>query len=189
MKANNPLNPIKSYKWTHAWDDKSYGSYVLLAKLTGKPQYIADAERWLNWWTVGGTEYGADGTRITYSPGGQAFLDQWGSLRYAANTAFIAFVYSDWLRSSGGDTTKINRYHDFAVRQINYILGQNPRNCSYVVGFGNCPPRTLTIAPPTVPGRITSTNRPISATFFTERWSEGRKPPMMPTPIAAAITT
>ena len=27
---------VKSYKWTHAWDDKTYGSYVLLAKLTGQ---------------------------------------------------------------------------------------------------------------------------------------------------------
>ena len=33
--SNQRQTTIKSYKWTHAWDDKSYGSYVLLAKLTG----------------------------------------------------------------------------------------------------------------------------------------------------------
>ena len=93
--SNQQQTTIKSYKWTHAWDDKSYGSYVLLAKLTGATQYHNDAQRWLNWWTVGGTALGADGTRVNYSPGGQAVLDQWGSLRYAANTAFVALVYSD----------------------------------------------------------------------------------------------
>ena len=135
--SNQQQTTVKSYKWTHAWDDKSYGSYVLLAKLTGATQYHNDAQRWLNWWTVGGTALGADGTRVNYSPGGQAVLDQWGSLRYAANTAFVAFVYADAIT----DTTLKARYHDFAVRQINYALGQNPQNRSYVVGFGTNPPR------------------------------------------------
>ena len=135
--SNQQQTTIKSYKWTHAWDDKSYGSYVLLAKLTGATQYHNDAQRWLNWWTVGGTALGADGTRVNYSPGGEAVLDQWGSLRYAANTAFIALVYADSIT----DATLKTRYHDFAKRQIDYALGLNPRNSSYVVGFGANPPR------------------------------------------------
>ena len=135
--SNQQQTTIKSYKWTHAWDDKSYGSYVLLAKLTGATQYHNDAQRWLNWWTVGGTALGADGTRVNYSPGGQAVLDQWGSLRYAANTSFAALVYADAIT----DTTLKARYHDFAKRQIDYALGANPQNRSYVVGFGANPPR------------------------------------------------
>jgi endoglucanase len=135
--SNQQQTTIKSYKWTQAWDDKSYGSYVLLAKLTGAAQYHNDSQRWLNWWTVGGTAHGADGTRVNYSPGGQAVLDQWGSLRYAANTSFIALVYSDAI----SDATLKARYKDFAKRQIDYALGQNPRNSSYVVGFGTNPPR------------------------------------------------
>jgi endoglucanase len=135
--SNQQQSAVKSYKWTHAWDDKSYGSYVLLAKLTGATNYHQDAQRWLNWWTVGGTALGADGTRVNYSPGGQAVLDQWGSLRYAANTAFVALVYSDAIT----DTVLKARYHDFAKRQIDYALGDNPRNSSFVVGFGANPPR------------------------------------------------
>jgi endoglucanase len=135
--SNQQQTTIKSYKWTHAWDDKSYGSYVLLAKLTNAQQYHNDSQRWLNWWTVGGTAHGADNTRVNYSPGGQAVLDQWGSLRYAANTSFIALVYSDAIT----DTTLKARYHDFALRQIDYALGENPRSSSYVVGFGVNPPK------------------------------------------------
>ncbi|GGN07521.1 endoglucanase [Lentzea pudingi] len=124
----------RSYKWTIAWDDKSYGAYVLMAKLTGEQAYITDANRWLDFWTTG-----YNGNRVRYSPGGQAVLDSWGSLRYAANTAFAALTYSDWL--STRDSARARTYHDFGVRQINYALGDNPRGASYVVGFGTNPPR------------------------------------------------
>ncbi len=119
------------YTWTQGWDDKSYGDYVLLAKLTGAAQYRQDVERWLDYWTIG-----YNGQRIQVTPGGLAWLDQWGSLRYAANTAFLALVYGDWV----DDAAKRTRYHDFAVKQINYILGDNPQHRSYEVGFGNNPP-------------------------------------------------
>jgi chitodextrinase len=130
--SNENQTDIKSYRWTHDWDDKAYGSYVLLAMLTGDQRYVDDANRWLDFWTVG-----VNGQRVTYSPGGQAWLAQWGSLRYAANTAWIALLYSDWL----SDATRSNRYHDFGVSQVNYILGDNPRSASYMIGFGSSPPR------------------------------------------------
>jgi endoglucanase len=132
--SNLPLDQagLRPYKWTLAWDDKSFGSYILLARITGNQKYIDDANRWLDFWTVG-----VNGQKVRYSPGGQAFLDVWGSLRYSANTAFAAFVYSDWLT----DATRKARYHDFAARQINYALGDNPRGSSYLIGFGSNPPR------------------------------------------------
>jgi len=129
--SNEPQTTTKSYKWTIAWDDKSYGAYVLLAKLTGDQQYKDDAQRWLDYWSVGA------GAR---TPGGLIIVDSangWGSLRYAANTAFAAFVYSDYLGSSN---SRYSRYHDFATKQINYALGDNPQSRSYVVGFGSNPP-------------------------------------------------
>ncbi|WP_394618265.1 glycoside hydrolase family 9 protein [Lentzea sp. JNUCC 0626] len=132
--GTEPQSSERSYKWTIAWDDKSYGAYVLMAKLTGEQTYITDANRWLDFWTTG-----YNGNRVRYSPGGQAVLDSWGSLRYAANTSFAALVYSDWL--STRDSARARTYHDFGVRQINYALGDNPRNASYVVGFGTNPPR------------------------------------------------
>jgi endoglucanase len=123
-----------SYQWTIGWDDKSYGDYLLLALLTGQQTYADDVQRNLDWWTVG-----VNGNKVSYSPGGQAFLNNWGSLRYSSNAAFLAFVWADHLGSSNA---LYSRYHDFAVSQINYILGSNPRNCSYMVGFGSCYPQT-----------------------------------------------
>ncbi|GIJ80311.1 hypothetical protein Xph01_47430 [Micromonospora phaseoli] len=130
--GTEPQTTTRSYKWTVAWDNKQFGAYVLLANLTGKQKYVDDANRWLDFWTVG-----VGGERVRYSPGGMAVLDSWGALRYASNTAFAALVYSD----KTTDATRKTRYHDFAVRQINYALGDNPRNSSYVIGFGANPPK------------------------------------------------
>lgn len=130
--STQPQSAIKSYKWTQNWDDKSYGCYVLLARLTGKAQYQEDAERWLDYWSDG-----YKGERIKYTTGGLAWLEQWGTLRYAANTAMLAFIYSD----TCADAAHKTRYREFAARQIDYILGKNPQARSYVVGFGNNPPR------------------------------------------------
>ena len=119
--------------WTHAWDDKSYGSYVLLAQLTGQSQYQADAEHWLDYWT---SNY--NGASVAKLADGFPVLDDWGSLRYAANTALVAFIYSDGLPTGHAKKTL---YHDKAASWINYMLGSNPANRSYVVGFGNNPPQ------------------------------------------------
>jgi hypothetical protein len=125
----------KPYNYTHITDDKSYGTYVLLAQATGESEYRQHAEAWLDYWTIG-----YQGEKITYTPGGLAFLNQWGSLNYAANTAFIGFIYSDWLRHHG-EREKANRYFDFGVSQVNYILGNNPSNRSYIIGFGKNYPK------------------------------------------------
>lgn len=129
--STEPQSTVKSFKWGLAWDDKSYGCYALLAKLTGKDQYKQDAERHLDYWTDG-----HNGQRISYTPGGLAYLDVWGALRYSSNTSFLALYYANEATTAA----KAQKYRDFALRQINYALGDNPRNSSYVSGFGVNPP-------------------------------------------------
>ena len=123
---------LKSYTWTHVWDDKSYGSYVLMAQLAGPTtgQFQADAERWLDYWTTG-----FNGGRIPYTNGGLAQASQWGATRYAANTAFIALVYSDFLKTIDPNASRIQTYYNFAQDQIEYIMGDNPMGIPYQVGI------------------------------------------------------
>ena len=104
-----------------------------MAKLTGEAAFKADAQRYLDYWTVG-----YKGRKGQITPGGLAFIFFWASLRMAANTAFVALVYADYL---GTADPLYARYHDFAKRQIDYALGDNPRAGSYMVGFGANPPR------------------------------------------------
>nr|WP_254450627.1 glycoside hydrolase family 9 protein [Cohnella herbarum] len=123
------------YKWTHAWDDKHYGAQLLLARITNDPAFITSTERNLDYWTTG---VAGTGEKITYSPGGLAWLDTWGSLRYSMNASFLAFVYSDWVT----DAAKKTKYKNFATNQALYVLGDNPRNSSYVIGFGTNSPKS-----------------------------------------------
>ncbi|GAA5200971.1 hypothetical protein GCM10023322_80000 [Rugosimonospora acidiphila] len=120
------------YNWTINWDDKSFGVYVLMAELTGQQQYIDDAERNLDWFTSS-----VNGSHVNYTPGGEAVVDVWGTSRYAANEAFLALEFGNWLKSQGRDATKAQAYHDFGVRQVNYLLGDNPNHESYEAGFTN----------------------------------------------------
>ena len=121
---------LPKYKWTFDWDDKTIASEILLAKLTGKAQYITDSSRWIDYTTDRTNGY--NGQRATYSPGGQIFYLNWGSLRYAAGSAFLAFVAAD---SGRFDAARNQRLIDFAEKQTNYALGDNPSNLSYLVGF------------------------------------------------------
>jgi Glycosyl hydrolase family 9/Cellulose binding domain/Secretion system C-terminal sorting domain/Divergent InlB B-repeat domain len=132
LVSNENQTTFKPFKWTLNWDDKIYGCYPLLAKLTGKAKYYADIERNLDFWTDG-----FQGQRITYTPGGLAWLSQWGSLRYASNASFLALFYGDLPTA---DATKKAKYKSFATTQIKYCLGANPSNRSYVCGFGTNPP-------------------------------------------------
>jgi hypothetical protein len=115
--------------WAQSWDGKINGAAVLLAATTGEQRYKTDAENHLSYWLPGGG--------IAYTPGGLAWLNTWGSLRYAANTSFIAFAYAQLV----GDHED-GRYRALGESQINYILGDNPRNSSYVCGFGKNSPRS-----------------------------------------------
>lgn len=124
-------NASCDYKWTMCWDDVSIGAATMLAKITGKQTYKDKVEKNLDWWTTG-----TGGERATYTPKGLAWIDNWGSLRYATTSGYIAAVYSDW---NGCPSAKRDTYVKFYESQINYALGSTGR--SFVVGFGENPPQ------------------------------------------------
>ncbi len=114
------------YIWAHCWDDVSVGAATILAIETQDEIYIQHVENNLDFWTTG-----VNGQRVTYTPQGLAWLDSWGSLRYATTEAFVALVYS---KSDVCPQDKKDTYFDFALSQINYALGDTGR--SYLIGFG-----------------------------------------------------
>lgn len=80
----------------HVMGQYFFASQILLARITKENRFIESTERNLDYWTTGFVQNGKV-ERITYTPYGLAWLDQWGSLRYTANAAFLAFVYADWV--------------------------------------------------------------------------------------------
>jgi len=115
----------QDYDWAVCWDDVHIAAAVLLAEITGEDLYNNAVQEHLDYWC----------NDITYTPGGLAWLDAWGPLRYATTTAFVACVYAD---SDECPAEKVQQYRDFAESQCNYALGSSGR--SYVVGFGENSP-------------------------------------------------
>ncbi len=64
------------------------------------------------------------------SPGGYAFLSQWGSARYNTAMQLIALVYDKY-----NNNGKPGQYSDWAKSQMEYIMGDNPLNRAYIVGY------------------------------------------------------
>ena len=114
--------------WSWAADDHSYGAGVILAQESDDPYFKGQVEGWLDRWINGGGN-------IKYSSGGFAHRSAWGSIPIVSSAAYLAQLYNDTVRED-------SRYSDFANNQVDYILGDNPRNYSYMVGFGeNYPQR------------------------------------------------
>jgi endoglucanase len=63
---------------------------------------------------------------------GAIYFEDWGMLRYGAGAAFSAALYAQVT----GDTAA----RDLAITQLNYTVGQNSYNRSFVIGIGPNPP-------------------------------------------------
>ena len=109
--------------WSWAVDDHSYGAAVLLAQESDDPAFKPMVEDWLDNWINGGGN-------IQYTDGGFAFRAEWGSVPVTSSAAFLAQLYNDTVKED-------SRYSDFATSQVDYILGDNPRDYSYMIGFGD----------------------------------------------------
>ncbi|GFO42609.1 endoglucanase [Plakobranchus ocellatus] len=128
--------------WAQSWADKTcgatvrhnsdsgfigaqYGSVgrVLLYQVTKAAGLREMVDQTFQAWLPGGG--------IHYTPKGLAYRDDWGTLRYTANMAFLSLVAAQ---------TGVNSdlYRRWAMGQIHYMLGDSGR--SFVVGFGKDPP-------------------------------------------------
>jgi endoglucanase len=109
--------------WTYATDNHSYAAATLLAKDSSDPFFKQQTKNWLDTWVEGKGS-------VKYTSGGFAFRNSWASVPLAMSTAFAAEWYNDKVEAN-------SKYSDFARKQVDYVLGDNPAKFSYVVGFGD----------------------------------------------------
>ncbi|KAA0200410.1 hypothetical protein HAZT_HAZT005065 [Hyalella azteca] len=111
-----------AYGASFNWDNKKSGCNAVFAELLGG-EYLTFLQQ----------NVAEFRNNYVTTPGGLHYFSQWGSLRHALNHAFIAFKAADL----GID---VDANVEFAERQVNYALGTNPSDRSYVVGVGKNPP-------------------------------------------------
>ncbi|KAG6782880.1 hypothetical protein POTOM_012305 [Populus tomentosa] len=90
------------------------------------------------------------GTRnVQKTPGGLIYLQRWNNMQFVTSASFLASVYSDYLVSAGRNlncaagNVAPSQLLTLAKSQVDYILGDNPRATSYMVGYGNNYPRQV----------------------------------------------
>jgi len=132
--------------WTQCWNDVWSGTACLLGEIddaidkngsvledryktaTNKSPYEE-----INFWSqiAKTVDNWMNGTNVTITPGGYAFLNQWGSARYNTATQLLALVYD----KHHNDTA--SKYSTWAKSQMNYLMGNNPLNRCYIVGYND----------------------------------------------------
>ncbi|KAG2301074.1 hypothetical protein Bca52824_029725 [Brassica carinata] len=131
------------------WESKLLGAQLLLTRLRIflSPEYPYEEmlREFHNQTGVVMCSYLPNFTKFRRSKGGLIRLSQGElqPLQYVANAAFLAALYSDYLDASstpgwycGPSFYTTEALRDFSRSQVDYLLGRNPRNMSYVVGFG-----------------------------------------------------
>ncbi|KAF9132992.1 hypothetical protein BGW39_010885 [Mortierella sp. 14UC] len=129
------------------WDDKTALVYVLMAgaspagsraKWQELAQRYADSvvnEEKPNMFTEGGLFYSS----------GNSNED---SAVVAANAAFALQILANNMNSTGNaDKGRIGSYRNFAIKQVEYLLGENPEKTPYVVGVHHNSPLNPHSAP------------------------------------------
>ncbi|XP_077231347.1 endoglucanase 24-like [Tasmannia lanceolata] len=134
-----------------SWDNKLAGAQVLLSRLYffGPKKSNAENADLLSYArTARAVMCGLlpDSPTATSSrtSGGMIWISQWNSLQHPVASAFLAVLFSDYMLSSrtatfscSGKSYTPSDLRKFAMSQADYVLGNNPMEMSFLVGYGN----------------------------------------------------
>ncbi|CAN0890425.1 Endoglucanase 24 [Linum grandiflorum] len=91
-------------------------------------------------------------SHVAYSPGGLIYKPGGSNLQHATTISFLLLSHANYLdrthqslNCGGGDNGVVPArvLRSLAKRQVDYILGDNPRGMSYMVGYGDSFPRRI----------------------------------------------
>ncbi|KAK2635676.1 hypothetical protein Ddye_030468 [Dipteronia dyeriana] len=136
-----------------SWDDKYAGAQVLVAKLILEGYLDESDETWAEYKTNAEAFIcnclGKGDNNIQRTPGGLLWFQPWNNLQYTAAAIFLVQAYSDYYDNIHSDFAGCSEpvttgdMYNFVQSQLDYILGVNPKNMSYMVGFGSNYPQKV----------------------------------------------
>ncbi|KQJ83374.1 endoglucanase 12 [Brachypodium distachyon] len=139
-----------------SWDNKLPGATLLLSRLRmflnpGYP-YEESLMGYHNVTSMNMCMYFPKFAAFNFTKGGLAQFNhgRGQALQYAVANSFLAALYADYMEAvnvpgwyCGPNFMTVEDLRNFAKSQLNYILGDNPKKMSYVVGYGKKYPRRL----------------------------------------------
>ncbi|XP_061341768.1 endoglucanase 8-like isoform X2 [Gastrolobium bilobum] len=135
------INNLKNFG-EFGWDSKEAGINVLVSKLlinssSSKP-FNLNADKF-----VCTVLPESPSVSVSYSPGGLIFKPGGSNLQHATAISFLFLVYAGYLNKANKEIdcgsnvfASPRRLKQVARGQVDYILGSNPLNMSYMVGYG-----------------------------------------------------
>ncbi|XP_074338025.1 endoglucanase 24-like [Apium graveolens] len=132
------------------WDNKHAGLNVLVSKevLEGNiyelQSYRASADSFMCTLIPKSSS-----SHIDYTPGGLIYRPGGSNLQHATTITFLLLVYANYLEKSsqtlncGSISGGPSMLRKIAKRQVDYILGENPKGMSYMVGYSNYFPQRI----------------------------------------------
>ncbi|HEY5285328.1 MAG TPA: glycoside hydrolase family 9 protein, partial [Polyangia bacterium] len=117
---------------THDWNSVRTGVFLKMAQIL-RDQNSPMAQGMLTIahddsmkWPTGG---------VAMTPAGFSMLSGYGSARYNSAGQFVAMLYAKLFGANDSDA--VNKIQTWARNQMAYILGKNPLNTSYMMGYTN----------------------------------------------------
>lgn len=132
------------------WDNKHAGLNVLVSKevLEGNmynlQSYKASADSFMCTLIPESSS-----SHIEYTPGGLIYKPGGSNLQHSTTITFLLLVYANYLERSaaavncGSISVSPSMLRKIAKRQVDYILGDNPKGMSYMVGYSNYYPQRI----------------------------------------------
>lgn len=115
----------------YSWDDKRIAVklklYQILQKFDAETMFFQiDLQKFCHYF-----EPESVGKKVVFTPDGSIYLSEWGPLRLALNSLFVCLLFD------------FDRYKAISFRQLQYVLGNNSKNYSYLVGYGQNYPQKV----------------------------------------------
>ncbi|PKA54568.1 Endoglucanase 11 [Apostasia shenzhenica] len=126
-----------------SWDNKFAGARVLLAR-----KALIEEDQAYDAFRVQAEEFmcrilpNSPSSSTQYTPGGLIFKLSSSNLQYVTSISFLLSTCAKFMASSnhtfkcGNLLVTSSTLRNLAKKQVDYILGQNPLNMSYMVAFG-----------------------------------------------------
>ncbi|MBR3678653.1 MAG: glycoside hydrolase family 9 protein [Oscillospiraceae bacterium] len=128
----------RKYTWGMCWDDTTQAAALLYAINTGDEEWIKHVSRHIGYWMNEDSSKKFEGS---ITPKGLSWLTNWGCLRHATTTAWIAKLACDTVLKD--DSALVSKYNAWADSQMNYCFGDNESGLSFVLGMGDEYPEVL----------------------------------------------
>ncbi|XP_061368425.1 endoglucanase 1-like [Gastrolobium bilobum] len=150
IQSNGHILGADDDVYSFSWDDKRAGTKILLSK-----EFLEKDSEEFQLYKAHADNYicslmsGTPGFQAQYTPGGLLYKGSASNLQYVTSTAFLLLTYAKYLNSNGGvvscgtSTVTGENLIKLAKTQVDYVLGNNPKKMSYMVGFGESYPKHI----------------------------------------------